>query len=83
MSLESQLKKVEALKAKIKEAQSKIESKLGKSIIKALGLDYKDLSNKEEMEKIINTIIENYPKTENVDNESNNEILNTDIIENE
>lgn len=83
MSLESQLKKVEALKAKIKEAQSKIEIKLGKSIIKALGLDYKDLSNKEEMEKIINTIIENYPKTENVDNESNNETLNTDIIENE
>ena len=83
MSLESQLKKVEALKAKIKEAQSKIESKLGKSIIKALVLDYKDLSNKEEMEKIINTIIENYPKTENLDNESNNETLNTDIIENE
>ena len=48
MSLESQLKKVEALKAKIKEAQSKIESKLGKAIIKALDLDYKDLSNKEE-----------------------------------
>lgn len=35
------------------------------------------------MEKIINIIIENYPKTENVDNESNNETLNTDIIENE
>lgn len=83
MSLESQLKKVEALKAKIKETQSKIENKLGKAIIKALDLDYKDLSNKEEMEKIINTIIENYPKTENVDNESNNETLNTDIIENE
>lgn len=83
MSLESQLKKVEALKAKIKETQSKIENKLGKAIIKALDLDYKDLSNKEEMEKIIDTIIEYYPKTENVDNESNNETLNTDIIENE
>ncbi|OFU82381.1 hypothetical protein [Streptococcus sp. HMSC10E12] len=83
MSLESQLKKVEALKAKIKETQSKIESKLGKAIIKALDLDYKELSNKEDMEKIINTIIEHYPKTENVDNESNNETLNTDIIENE
>lgn len=83
MSLESQLKKVEALKAKIKETQSKIESKLGKAIIKSLDLDYKELSNKEDMEKIINTIIEHYPKTENVDNESNNETLNTDIIENE
>lgn len=83
MSLESQLKKVEALKAKIKETTIKIESKLGKAIIKALDLDYKELSNKEDMEKIINTIIEHYPKTENVDNESNNETLNTDIIENE
>ena len=83
MSLESQLKKVEALKAKIKETQSKIENKLGKAIIKALDLDYKELSNKEDMEKIINTIIEHYPKTENVDNDSNNETLNTDIIENE
>lgn len=83
MSLESQLKRVEALKAKIKETQSKIESKLGKAIIKALDLDYKELSNKEDMEKIINTIIEHFPKTENVDNESNNETLNTDIIENE
>lgn len=83
MSLESQLKRVEALKTKIKEAQSKIEKKLGKAIIKALDLDYKELSNKEEMEKIIDTIIEHYPKEENVDIESNNESLNTDITENE
>lgn len=83
MSLESQLKRVEALKAKIKEAQSKIENKLGKDIIKALDLDYKELSNKEEMEKIIDTIIEHYPKKENVDIESNNESLNTDFTENE
>ena len=83
MSLESQLKRVEALKAKIKEAQSKIENKLGKAIIKALDLDYKEFSNKEEMEKIIDTIIEHYPKEENVDIESNNESLNTDITENE
>ena len=35
------------------------------------------------MEKIIDTIIEHYPKEENVDIESNNESLNTDITENE
>jgi len=62
-SLEKQKERMKKLQEQIKNEEIKLEGKLGKSLIKELNLNYENLSDKDEFEKIVKTILGSYPKS--------------------
>ena len=74
-ALEKKKQRLSDLQNAIRDEEKKIESDLGKKLLQALKISHSEIADKEALELLVRTLVENYPKAENIsDNTSSNEV---------